>query len=63
MKIYIVINTTRTIGVDELSNRDVNVFTSENEMRKFLSRQQDLFSEHFLTYTYLLFTKEIDTNK
>lgn len=63
MKIYIVINTTRTIDVDELSNRDVNVFTSENEMREFLSRQQDLFSEHFLTYTYLLFTKEIDTNK
>lgn len=63
MRIYIIIDTTNPKDVNGLSNRDVNVFTSKSEMREFLSRQQDLYSEHFLTYTYLTITKEIDINK
>lgn len=51
------------VDVDELTNRDVNVFTSEAEMQEFLFRQQDLYSEHFLNYTYLKITKEIDIDK
>lgn len=63
MRIYIIIDTTNPKDVNGLSNRDVNVFTSKSEMREFLSRQQDLYNEHFLTYTYLTITKEIDINK
>lgn len=63
MRIYIIIDTTNPKDVNGLSNRDVNVFTSKSEMHEFLSRQQDLYSEHFLTYTYLIITKEIDINK
>lgn len=63
MRIYIIIDTTSPKDVNGLSNRDVNVFTSKSEMHEFLSRQQDLYSEHFLTYTYLTITKEIDINK